>query len=314
MGRLAYLYDPIFEEHDPGPGHPESPARLRAIEEHLDRAGIFARIDRRACPAATPEQLRLVHTPAYVDFVLKRRGKGPVALDGGDTVIGPRSVEAALVAAGSATAAVDLVCGGGYDQAFCATRPPGHHARPDRAMGFCVFNNIALCAAYALQRSDISRVLIVDWDVHHGNGTQEIFYESDAVFLLSIHQSPFFPLTGTDGETGTGPGLGFTRNYPTLARKQDDYYVSLLTRALAEIESIFAPDLVLISAGFDAHAADPIGGMKVTTDGFVRMAGLVTGLAARQAKGRVISFLEGGYDHPSLVDCVERHLEALLRS
>ena len=314
MGRVAYLYDPLFLDHDPGPGHPESPERLRAIQEHLTARGMFEKIDIRPPPPVGRDDLALIHSEQYIDHVLKHRGIGPAVLDGGDTIISKASVDAALVAAGAATESVHLVFEQDYDHVFAATRPPGHHARPQSAMGFCIFNNIALCAAYALQSQVLSRVLIVDWDVHHGNGTQEMFYASDQVYYLSMHQAPFYPLTGNEGEVGVGPGHGFTKNIPLPAGKTDDHYVSVLERALSDIEESFKPELVLISAGFDAHIADPIGGMQLTEDGFGKMTELVAGVARRHAEGRIISFLEGGYDQQALASCVERHLGVLLES
>lgn len=313
MGRLAYLYDPLFLEHNPGYGHPEAPSRLKAIQDYLVGQDFFSRAELRSCAPATREHLELVHSPAYIDFVLKHRGLDQAAL-GQDTFTSSASVDAALLAAGTAVEAVDLVFQRGYDQVFAAVRPPGHHASPDQAMGFCIFNNIAICAAHALQTQDISRVLIVDWDLHHGNGTQEMFFTSDSVFFLSIHQSPFFPRTGSEGEFGSAAGLGFTRNIPRLPRKDDQHYLSQLKQALLEIESFFKPELVLISAGFDAHEADPIGGMRLTENGFYDMTRLVTDLALRHAQGRVISFLEGGYDHSALARSVEAHLLALLET
>ena len=293
MSRLAFYTDPLFVRHDPGEGHPESPARLQAVLDHLQETGFLERVQRPRFGPATREHLLLVHTERYVDFALGMRGRGPALMDGAETVINADSIDAALLAAGAAVDAVDRVCRGEFDRAFCALRPPGHHARPDAAMGFCVFNHIALAAAHALAAHDIQRVLVVDWDVHHGNGTQEAFYDSDRVFVLNIHQAPFFPGTGTDGEKGIGAGIGFTRNHPTLARKRDDYYTALLDRALTEIERTFRPDLVLISAGFDAHVDDPIGGMKLTEAGFETMTDRVVALAGRHAGGRIVSFLEG---------------------
>jgi acetoin utilization deacetylase AcuC-like enzyme len=312
MRRLAYLYDPIFLEHDPGPAHAECPARLRTVQEYLTAQNVFSRADLRSCPPATREQLMLIHTEDYIDFVLKHRGVEQAMLDDGDTFISSASVDAALVAAGTAIEAVDLVFNQDYDSVFAAVRPPGHHARPGQAMGFCIFNNIALCAAHALRTRDIDQVLIVDWDVHHGNGTQEMFYTRDDVYFLSIHQSPFYPRTGAEGEMGSGPGLGYTRNIPRLARKDDAHYVDQLRLALEEVASICQPQLVLISAGFDAHAADPIGGMKLSEQGFLEMTRLLTDFAHSHAHGRIISFLEGGYDHPALAKCVNTHLQGLM--
>ena len=313
MARLALIHDPLFAQHDPGPGHPESAGRMRAVLERLETAGLLAQLPRLEPRPATTQQLLRVHTQGHIDHVLEYRGRGPAVLDLGDTVISADSVDAALLAAGAGVAAVEAVAAGECDRVFCAVRPPGHHARPDSAMGFCLFNNIAVCAAHALA-SGFERVLIVDWDVHHGNGTQEMFYDSDRVCFLSLHRAAFFPGTGHAHETGSGPGAGLTVNRPLRAGAGDEVFAGVMQEALQEIESRFVPDLVLISAGFDAHAADPVGGMKLSEAGFREMTDEVVRFARRHAEGRVISFLEGGYDHAALAGSVEAHLLGLLES
>lgn len=313
MGRLAYLYDPIFLEHNPGKYHPESAGRLQAIQDYLKQQGFFNRANLMNCAPATVEQLQLVHSKEYIEFVLQHRGEDQVVLDIGDTVLSSASVDAALIAAGTAVRATELIFEENYDKVFAAVRPPGHHARPNHAMGFCVFNNIALCAAYALQQKKVSKILILDWDVHHGNGTQEMFYDSDQVYYFSLHRSPFFPMTGKQEETGKGKGIGFTKNIPLLTGKDDYEYIRLFEEALSEIEQVFEPELVLISAGFDAHKSDPIGGMLVSEEGYYKMTEIAARFAQRYANGRVISFLEGGYDFDALAGSVYRHLQCLLK-
>lgn len=313
MARLAYIYDALFTRHQPGGGHPEAPQRLHSIQAYLKKQGFFNRMDEVGCLPATREQLLSVHSAEYIDFVLTFRGKKEAVLDSGDTRLSAESVDAALLAAGAASKAVELVFEQNYDKVFAAVRPPGHHALRDTAMGFCVFNNIALCAAYALKKKQVKKILIVDWDVHHGNGTQAAFYENAQVFYLSLHQSPFYPMSGRADETGSGEGTGFTKNIPLPSGCGDDDYVRVLEKALQEIERVFIPDLVLISAGFDAHREDPIGGMQLTEEGFYKMTELTARFAQRHANGRIISFLEGGYHLKALPSSVSRHLQCLLK-
>lgn len=313
MARLAYIYDNLFVAHDPGPGHPESPNRLKSIQRFLSERGFFSRAELVNPKPIDPELLHLIHDPGYVDFVLQHRGIDRALLDEGDTIVNGKSVDAALLAAGAAVQAVNLVLDQGYDKVFAAVRPPGHHAVKESAMGFCIFNNIAIAAAYALQSKKISKILILDWDVHHGNGTQAAFYESDRVFYLSLHQSPFYPMTGSAEETGSGPGKGYTLNIPLSAGRNDDDYAVILEKAFMQIEQNFKPDLVLISAGFDALNVDPIGGMQLTEDGFYKLTEMTARFAARYANGRIISFLEGGYHLQGLAHSVHKHLQCLLK-
>lgn len=313
MARLAYIYNPVFEQHNPGAGHPESPQRLRSIQDYLSKHSFFNRAELISPSSATKEQLLLIHSEEYIDFVLRHSGIDGAVLDGGDTRLSSASVDAALLAAGAAVQAVELVFNQNYDKVFAAVRPPGHHALTANAMGFCVFNNIALCAAYALQKRLVSKILIVDWDVHHGNGTQDMFYDNEQVFYLSLHQSPFYPMSGRQDETGTASGAGFTKNIPLPSGRTDDDYARILEKALLDIEQIFVPELVLISAGFDAHKLDPIGGMLLTENGFYKLTELVSRFAQRYANGRVISFLEGGYHLQGLAESVYKHLQCLLK-
>lgn len=312
MGRLAYLYNELFEAHKPGNGHPESPQRLTHLNTFLTKQGFFNRAERLDSEAAKLEQLQLIHTKAYIDFVDEYRGTERAVLDGGDTLISAHSVDAALLAAGTGIKAVDLLLDEQYDKVFAAVRPPGHHAQPGSAMGFCVFNNIAVCAAYALSRN-VSRILIVDWDVHHGNGTQEAFYGNNQVFYLSLHQAPFYPMTGSASETGKDAGLGYTMNIPIGYGQDDQIYVREFGDALTQIEINFKPELVLVSAGFDAHRDDPIGGMRVSDEGFYKLTEMISRFSQRHANGRIISFLEGGYDLQALSRSVYKHLTCLLK-
>jgi acetoin utilization deacetylase AcuC-like enzyme len=268
-----------------------------------------------ACPSgavreATREELALVHAESYLDAVeaFEQAGPGPIEPD---TWIFPGSNRAARLAAGATIEAVNSVIAGPERRAMCLVRPPGHHARPDWAMGFCLFANIAICASHAVSRLGLERVLIVDFDVHHGNGTQEVFYDDPRVAFLSIHRHPFYPGTGMADETGTGPGLGFTRNVPVrygIARKE---YHAAFRSALDAVADQVRPELILISAGFDAHAEDPVGDLGLEEEDFDSLTRDVVAVAETHAQGRIVSVLEGGYNTSRLAGCVEVHLRAL---
>ncbi|HHJ52788.1 MAG TPA: histone deacetylase [Caldithrix abyssi] len=313
MSRLAVLYHPIFLEHQPGSSHPESPRRLQSIMDLLQNKGFWNKATLMQPAAATREQIALIHDPEYIAYVESKRGLDHALLDGGDTVLSASSVDAAEFAAGAAIQAVNLVFEQEYDKVFAAVRPPGHHAERGKGMGFCIFNNIAIAAGYALHHGFAKKILIVDWDVHHGNGTQEIFYANPDVFYLSLHQFPLYPMSGTRRQTGEGAGEGFTMNAPLPAGSGDDEYAATLESALLEIERMFKPDLLLISAGFDAHVHDPLGGMRVTEEGFYKLTELTANFAQKHCNGRIISFLEGGYAYPALAQSVYRHLHCLLK-
>ena len=297
-------------EHVPPPRHPERPERLQAILRHLDRTGLS-----RTCPSgtvreATREELLRVHTPLYLHQVeaFDSRGGGPIEAD---TWMSSGSRVAALLAAGAAVEATRHVLEGDGRRAMCLVRPPGHHARPSQPMGFCLFDNVAVAAADAVARFGLERVLIVDFDVHHGNGTQEIFYEEGRVAFLSIHRYPFYPGTGAADETGTGRGLGLTRNVPLpFGTARGDYHAAFRA-GLEALARRVRPELVLISAGFDAHAEDPVGSLGLEVEDFEALTRSIVAVAETHAKGRIVSVLEGGYNVPILAGCVAAHLRAL---
>ncbi|HET7290889.1 MAG TPA: histone deacetylase [Vicinamibacteria bacterium] len=291
--RVGLYDDPLFRRHDAGPGHPERPERLDALRRGLAESGQEEALDRLAPPEATRESLERVHTRRHVDEILATRGR-TVRFDA-DTQAGPESCAAALRAAGAVTDAVDRVLDGRLDRAFCAVRPPGHHAEAERAMGFCYLNNVAVGAAQALARG-LDRVLVVDFDVHHGNGTQAAFWSDPRVLYVSSHQYPFYPGSGAPQETGAGKGRGFTVNLALPAGCGDAEYAALYHHVVVRIGRSFDPQLVLVSAGFDAHVDDPLAGMRLTPSGFGEVMSACLATAEGAARGRVVVALEGGYD------------------
>jgi len=314
MGRTGFVYHPQYLEHDMGAGHPESPERLRAIVARLQESGVFDRLVHIQPLPAADEWITYIHAASYLE-TLKRRAPthGRVSLDP-DTSMSPGSLSAAYLAAGGLLTAADAIVSGSIDHAFCAVRPPGHHAEHDRAMGFCLFNNVAIAARYLQRKHGIARVLIVDWDVHHGNGTQHAFYDDPSVLFFSTHQYPHYPGTGRPSEEGEGAGKGTTINVPMIAGEGDDVYRQLFEKVLIPAADNFKPDFVVLSAGFDAHRNDPLASMGLTEDGYAELTRLVVQIAQRHCNGRVLSSLEGGYHLASLSASVERHLMALLES
>ncbi len=303
---VLLLSDDAMVDHDAGPGHPERPQRLRAVCQILRDRVVPGTVWAVPKPARA-RLLERVHAPAYVDQLDELRGKS-ARLDA-DTAVSPGSIAAARLAAGAALDAVTAVVRGTARRAFALVRPPGHHAEFDHAMGFCLFNNIAVAAAHARQELGCDRVLVVDWDVHHGNGTQHAFFDSPDVLFFSTHQSPFWPGTGDLHETGADAGIGFTINVPLPVGCDDGAYRAIFDELLVPVADHFEPDVILVSAGFDADIRDPIGGMAMTTAGFGALCGVVCDLADRHCDGRLVLILEGGYDLDALADgthtCVE---------
>jgi acetoin utilization deacetylase AcuC-like enzyme len=297
-------------DHTPPPRHPERPERLQAILRQLERSGLMERCPAGPVREATREELARVHSEAYLDDVAEFESAGGGLIEP-DTYVHYGSNQAALLAAGAAIEAVSRVIAGPDRRALCLVRPPGHHARPAAPMGFCLYGNIAVAAADAHQRLGLERIMIVDFDVHHGNGTQEIFYDDGRVAFFSIHRYPFYPGTGAADETGMGPGLGFTRNVPIRYGTRRPDYIAAFRSHLEKLADRVRPELVLISAGFDAHAEDPVGDLGLEVEDFVELTRAVVAVADTHAQGRIVSLLEGGYNIPILAGCVEAHLRAL---
>jgi acetoin utilization deacetylase AcuC-like enzyme len=306
----ALVSDEAYLLHDNGPLHPERPQRLRAVWRGLDEAGLLEHMALLKPRGASEADLQLVHEGHYVELVRDIAARGGGFLDS-DTPVGEESWRIALLSAGGLLTAVDAVLDGRFTNAFAATRPPGHHACRGKGMGFCLFNNIAIAARHALRRG-LARVFILDWDVHHGNGTQDAFYRDGRVFFCSLHQAPWYPFTGSADETGEGPGEGANLNLPLRPGRRDADYLALLDGTVADAVRGFAPELILVSAGFDTHERDPLGQMRVTSEGFGEMTQRVLDWASALCADRVVVCLEGGYDLEGLAGGTSRVVARLL--
>jgi acetoin utilization deacetylase AcuC-like enzyme len=312
--RMNYLYDEIFLKHDTGFGHPESPSRLTAINNAVKDAQWYENLGLLKGKPIDIETLSLVHDKRYIETAEKECAAGYMGLSTGDTTICKESYTIALHAVGGVLSAVDEVFNKKAKRAFCAVRPPGHHASANRGMGFCVFNNIAAAARYAQNKYNAERVLIADWDVHHGNGTHDIFYEDDSVFFMSTHQSPWYPGTGAFHETGAGKGKGFTMNRPFPAGAGNKKIIGAFKDDLLPAAKEFKPDLTLISAGFDSRIHDPLGGFRIDDDGFRELTRIMIEISNIAGDGRLISILEGGYNLEGLALAVTAHMDELSKA
>jgi acetoin utilization deacetylase AcuC-like enzyme len=310
MRKTGIVRDERFMNHRPGSFHPESHKRLKVIYDMLndpDMAGHFHEVPVRR---AEREELLLIHSPQYVEMVAATEGKASQSLDP-DTSTSAGSYEAALLAAGGLCRAVSMVLKGELDNAFALVRPPGHHAEKSRAMGFCLFNNVAIGARYAQEYHKLKRVLIVDWDVHHGNGTQHSFEEDPSVLYFSTHQYPYYPGSGAFHEAGRGKGEGFTVNVPLSPRHGDGEYVGIFEKIMKPVALEFNPELILVSAGIDIYENDPLGSMFVSKNGFAALTRSVMDVAQKCCDGKVIITLEGGYDLDGLRASVKSMLKEL---
>ena len=311
----ALIYHSIFLKHDTGPHHPERPSRLQSILRKLQSARFIDKLKLIEPGPASIDDIALVHSRDYVlsiKDICSNLHSDNKNLDP-DTVVSGRSFEAALFAAGAVIRAIDLVFDKKIDNAFCMVRPPGHHARVQQAMGFCIFNNVAIGARYIQKKYDLKRILIIDWDVHHGNGTEEIFYEDEGVFYISLHQYPHYPGTGSKESIGAGKGKGFNLNIPMDAGAGDTEYIKAFKDIIIPRVKDFKPEFILTSAGFDGHKDDPLSSTTLRESGYYEMTKMIKEMAKLYSKNRLVSILEGGYNLLSLANSVHSHLDALTK-
>lgn len=312
--RTGFVSHADQERHDTGPGHPERAARHRAVVTRITECGLAAQVDRVDATPVARDRLLLVHDPEHVVAVERAITAGARQIDDGDTRVSAGSWRAALLAAGGTIDSVDRVQSGVWHNAFVAARPPGHHAEPGRAMGFCAFNNVAVAAAHLRERHGLERVAIVDWDVHHGNGTQHAFEADPHVYFASLHEWPLYPGTGRAEERGRGDGAGMTRNCPLPPGAGDREWLAAFEDVVLRDLEAFDPEFLLVSAGYDAHRDDPLARTELSTSAYARMTQSLVQFARERCGGRIVLVLEGGYDVHALADCVEASVGELIRS
>lgn len=309
--KIGFVYHPDYLNHDTGPGHPERPDRLRASLAALQQSDVWDQLHHIEPTPASVAQIAYAHNPAYSEHIRQHCEREiPLTYD---TTVCHESFDIALLSTGGVLRAADAVATGVVQNAFAMVRPPGHHATPGQSMGFCLFNNIAVTARYLQQEHGVGKVAIVDWDVHHGNGTQDIFYQDDSVFFFSIHQSPLYPGTGSSRERGSGKAHGTTLNVPMPPGSGDDVYIRVFTDTLIPVLRDFSPEFLLISAGFDAHYLDPLAGTEVTAEGFATLTDLLLAFAEETTSGHVVSALEGGYSLEGISESVVAHVDRLAK-
>ncbi len=304
------IYDDIYLKHDTGPNHPENSTRLINTIKHLETTGIWQKLNIKKPRIATKEEVSMVHSISHIEKVAELAGTGGGYLDP-DTYVSSNSYNAALYATGALFTAIDLIMNKKSNNAFCLVRPPGHHATPTRGMGFCLFNNVAVAAKYIQSKYNLNRIVIIDWDVHHGNGTQDTFYEDPSVMYFSMHRYPFYPGTGKKEEIGKGEGSGFTINVPLDYDTESQEYLETFKDIMEKRIKRFNPQFILISSGFDAYRLDPISGLSLESSDYNKLTKLTQNIAKDCCEGRIVSCLEGGYHLLDLPRCIEEHLKGL---
>jgi len=309
--KTGFVYHPDYLKHHTGNAHPESSRRLVHLLEYLESTDTTSQLELVEPHNPSTKWIKLIHSPEYIKSIEEACKNGIEMLDA-DTTISRDSYDVALLAIGGVLAGVDAVVQKKIRNAFCAVRPPGHHAERERAMGFCIFNNIAVASRYIQKKHELNKVLIVDWDAHHGNGTQNAFYQDPTVYYFSIHQFPHYPGTGKEDETGDREGTGFTLNMPMAAGSGDVEYLEAFQNILYPAAQQFSPDFILISAGFDGHKDDPLSNLNLSTEGYEKLTRIVLNLAEECCEGRLISILEGGYNLKAFCESVDAHLCALM--
>ncbi len=305
------IYDDIYLKHDTGPDHPENSARIINTIEHLRSANCWQKLDIKKPRAATEAEVSAIHSTSQIEQIAEIARSGGGYLDP-DTYVSSDSYEAALNAAGAPLTAIDLIMDKKVYNAFCLVRPPGHHATPEKGMGFCLFNNVAIAAKYIQSRYSLDRIVIIDWDVHHGNGTQDAFYDDPSVMYFSMHRYPFYPGTGAEEETGKDSGSGFTINIPLSYNTEPQEYLKFFEDILEKRIKPFNPQFILISSGFDAYRLDPISGLSLEASDYNKLTKLTQNIAKDCCDGRIVSCLEGGYHLLDLPKCIEEHLNGLM--
>jgi acetoin utilization deacetylase AcuC-like enzyme len=310
----AYLFDPVFLRHTTGWGHPERPERLEAIHSAIAAAPYYNDLVKVAAAFPEMKYIELIHSPSYIRRAGQEIKSGVSHLDSMDTAVCRESYEVALMAVGGSLKMSDTVMKGVADNGFCAVRPPGHHAEKDYAAGFCIFNNIAIAARYIQKIHGIKKIAVVDWDVHHGNGTQHSFERDPSVLYISLHQFPHYPGTGSETETGEGKGRGYTMNIPMRAGSGDDEYLHAFHHRIIPRLEEFSPEIILISAGFDGHRSDPLSSIKLSSDVYAEFTNMLMAVADRHCKGRIVAFLEGGYNLSALTESVAAMMKSLVRA
>jgi len=305
------IYDDIYLKHDTGPNHPENSARIINTIKHLRSANCWQKLDIKKPRAATEAEVSAIHSTSQIEQIAEIARSGGGYLDP-DTYVSSDSYEAALNAAGAPLTAIDLIMDKKADNAFCLVRPPGHHATPEKGMGFCLFNNVAIAAKYIQSRYSLDKIVIIDWDVHHGNGTQDAFYDDPSVMYFSMHRYPFYPGTGAEEETGKDSGSGFTINIPLSYNTEPQEYLKFFEDILEKRIKPFNPQFILISSGFDAYRLDPISGLSLEASDYNKLTKLTQNVAKDCCDGRIVSCLEGGYHLLDLPKCIEEHLNGLM--